>query len=379
MTSIELGTTKLAVLISRPDNEGVPALLGMGQASYDGFPNDHWESDDKLKSGLYDALGQARKMSGIKVSHCTLAMPNEYCGLVRRNKEIKIDRAVGKQDVTEIRKLVGTYSLPAPWRISDTLYGSYIVDGHRVGNPIGMECSTFGLEASLICIDFDFAKRLMNILSSLGMKVDRIEPVLPACGEALMTPAERHGGSILIDIGGYSTDFAVYENGIPVMLDWLPLGGETISQDIAQGTGVSQEEAGRLKRYCVLGLAVTGETTVHNISLDFLQEIVEARIEEILQLVRQRITDEGLWDHCRSVVLTGGGTALFRGIRQFGAGVLGLPVRLAVPDVIGISSPALASVYSAAQSAVAGGYDDSMNCWDLLKSFARRLQLKFNI
>lgn len=359
VTLIDPGTTKLAVLICRKGFNGGLELLGLGRAQYDGVQNDGWKSENITGQALDSALGQARKMAGIRISRCILGIPNEFCGLIRNEAELPLGRPVSKQDVMELRRRAAEYSLPAPWEVANVVYGTFSVDGRSVGNPLGISCEKLGLQASLICIETDFADQMTRFLRSRQIEVSKWVPVPLACGEAMLTQEDRHKGIIWVDTGGQSTDIAVYKNGIPVFYDWLPLGGDDISRDIAIGIDISIDEAERLKRYCVLGLAFDDDSEdsamqmpirdgqhIQNIPMGFLQEIVESRIEEILELVVKRVEAEGLLADSQRVVLTGGGLSLFRGIRELGSRILGLPVYLGVPDVIGLSSPTLSSVYS---------------------------------
>lgn len=362
VTVIEPGTTKMTVLTCRKGQNGSLELSGLGQVGYSGVQKDGWESEKMLYHALDAALGQARKMSGCRISSCILGIPNEFCGLIHHTKEILPTHPVTRQEVLELRRLAAEYSLPAPWEISNVLYGDFLADGSPTDNPVGMSCETLGLKASVICIHTDFAKQLTKVLRSLQVQVDRWIPVPLAYGEALLTNEDREQDTVFIDTGGESTDIAVYQGGVPVFYDWIGLGGNDISRDVATGIGVSYDEAERLKRYCVLGLAasegpeaselkmpIRNGQHIHNVPMEFLQQIVEARIEEILELVQSRIKAEGLEPADAKVVLTGAGLAMFRGIRDFSAGALGVTsqsVRLGVPDAIGLSSPALAAVYS---------------------------------
>jgi cell division protein FtsA len=391
ITAIEPGTTKLVVLIGRRNQDGVLELSGLGSVPYEGVQGDGWQSREMLTRSLNEAIGQAQKMAGIRVSHCTLGIPNEFCGLVRTKKEISPGRPVSKQDVMELRRMVSSYSLPAPWKVSNVLYGSFLVDGSSIGNPLGMTCEHLGLEASLICIQNDFAQQLTRVLSSMNIAVDRVIPVPLASGETFLTREEKQNGAVWIDVGGHSTDIAVYHNGIPVFYDWIPVGGDTITKDIVTGTGATLEEAEKLKRYCVLGLALNKDTddaamdmpvrtgrSVHNIPLELLQEIVEARIEELLEIVRDRIQSEGLLSGCQDVVLAGGGISLLRGIREFSSGVMGMPVRLGVPDVIGLSSPVLSAAYSLGCSTLNEEPSNS-RAQAVLRALLRKFKQRFHI
>lgn len=367
VTVIEPGTTKMTVLACRKGQNGSLKLTGLGQVGYSGVQEDGWKSEKMLYHSLDAALGQARKMAGYKFKRCILGIPNEFCGLISNAGNLSPGSTISERDISELRRLAADYPLPAPWEISNVIYGDLLMDGSPTANPIGLSCETLELHASVICIQTDFARQLTKVLRSLKIDVDKWIPVPLACGEALLTKEDRENGVLWLDTGGECTDILIYKGGIPIFLDWLPLGGNDISRDIAAGIGVSFEEAERLKRYCVLGLAFSGDTGtsqlqmpicggqhIHNVSVDFLQKIVEARIEEILELVHSRIEAEGLLTSYSKVVLAGGGLALFRGIRHFTAGILGQSVQLGVPDVIGLSSPIFSAVYSLGYTGLTG-------------------------
>ena len=248
-----IGTTKLAVLICRKGFNGGLELLGLGRAQYDGVQNDGWKSENITGQALDSALGQARKMAGIRINRCILGIPNEFCGLIRNEAELPLGRPVSKQDVMELRRRAAEYSLPAPWEVANVVYGTFSVDGRSVGNPLGISCEKLELQASLICIETDFADQMTRFLRSRQIEVSKWVPVPLACGEAMLTQEDRHKGIIWVDTGGQSTDIAVYRNGIPVFYDWLPLGGDDISRDIAIGIDISIDEAERLKRIVSLG------------------------------------------------------------------------------------------------------------------------------
>ena len=355
--AIDPGTTKMAVWIGRRDRDGSPELSGLGNVRYAGVSGDGWRSGGMMSRALDDALGQAWNMAGFRVDHCTLGIPNEFCGLIRNTGEMTPDHPMSGQDIEELRGKAASYSLPSPWKISDVLYGGFRADGSRVGSPLGMEKKRILLEASLICINNDFVEQLTQILTSRKIKVERILSVPLICGETFLTREEKQKGTVWIDVGGHSTDVVVYWKGIPVFFDWIPVGGENITQDIVAGTGVTSVQAEELKRHCILGLAreeeaaakelpENGDPGITDASPAFLQEIVEARVRELLEIVKDRIRAEGLLACCHSVVLAGGGISLLRGIRGLASEILAAPIRLGVPDMIGLSSPTLSAVYA---------------------------------
>ncbi len=392
VTAIDIGTTKVAVLLcQRSYNDGM-GLSGFGQAGYTEVQNDEWKSDKVLVPSLKTALGQASKMAGVKVSNCTVGIPSEYCGLVSNHKEITLDHPITRQDVMGLRKQVAHYPLPTPWKVSDVIYGSYLVDGTPVGNPLGLSCKTLGLEATIICIDTEFIRQTTQILNSLHADVESWVPVPIVSTKALLTEEERQKGALCIDVGGESIDLTIYKDNIPVFLDWIPLGGNAITRDIATSVKVSYEEAEKLKRFCVLGLALRDDPEaaemnlpiregkeIFNVPMELLQRVVEARADEMLDLVEKRIADEGLKDSYNSIILTGGGLALFRGIREFAFKKMNVPISLGVPDVIGLSGPTHSAVYAIGLAGLNNNESASVTTSKVLKALIRKIKEKLKL
>ena len=383
--AIDPGTTKMAVWIGRRDRDGSLELSGLGNVRYAGVSGDGWRSGGMMSRALDDALGQAWNMAGFRVDHCTLGIPNEFCGLIRNTGEMTPDHPMSGQDIEELRGKAASYSLPSPWKISDVLYGGFRADGSRVGSPLGMERKRILLEASLICINNDFSEQLTQILTSRKIEVERVLSIPLVCGETFLTREEKQKGAVWIDVGGHSTDIVVYWKGIPVFFDWIPVGGENITQDIVTGAGVTSGQAEKLKRHCILGLAreeeaaatempENGDSGTTDISPAFLQEIVEARVRELLEIVKDRIRAEGLLACCHSAVLAGGGISLLRGIRGLASEILAVPIRLGVPDMIGLSSPTLSAVYALGCSTPekAGGASKT------IRTFIRKIKHRFS-
>ena len=392
VTAIDIGTTKVAVLLCQRSYNYNLGLSGFGQAAYMEVQNDEWKSDKILRPSLKVALGQANKMAGFKVNNCTLGIPGEYCGLASNHKEITLEQPITRQDIMGLRKQVAHYALPAPWKVSDVIYGSYLVDGMPTGNPLGLSCKSLGLEATFICIDTGFIRQMTQILNTLQVDVESWVPVPIVSAKALLTEEERQKGALCIDIGGKSPDLTIYRENVPVFLDWIPLGGNAITRDIAASVKVSYEEAEKLKRFCVLGLALRDDPEatemnlpiregkeIFNVPMEFLQKVVEARADEILELVQKRISDEGLKDSYSSIILTGGGLALFRGIREFAFRKLDVPIRLGVPDVIGLSGPTLSAVYAIGHAGLDNHSSGAVTATKVLKALIRKIKVKLKL
>ena len=356
ITAVELGTTKVTVLIGRPKRDGSLELLGLGsEACYP--PNQAGGAYSNLqafRNPLRAALGQARKMAGTIGRRCVLGIPNEFCGLVRTEKTLEVPSSgIGKAETARLKRETEDRPLPAEWRIGPVFYEELAPHEDSL-RPGAIVCQ----RASLICLHRSFVRDAAKLLSGAGLRCDKAVPALLAQGNRFLTVQERHKGALFLDIGGFCTDIVYYRHGIPIHMDWFPLGGASLTGDIVQGLGIGWEEAERLKRSCVLGLdiaagsgpegmdyAVRQGSRILNVQADLLLTIVEARMEEILDLALNSLREIQALRPDTPVVLAGGGAALFRGARAFVSRQLGLPLRLGVPDCIGLSSPAFSAAY----------------------------------
>ncbi len=387
IAAVELGTTKVTVLVGRLKQDGMLALLGLGSAAYEQRDSTHIKPLES-RQALKMALGQAQKMTGFKINKCILGVPNEYCGLQQTQQSVSIgEGGVTKVDIHTVRKATGSYTLPPEWQITQVIYGAYLVDGEPVPEPLGAKGHSLSLSASLICINRTFVKDAIRLLSLCGIKTEKVVPVLSAQGDIFLSAEERKSGGVLIDVGAYSTDIAVYHGGIPVHYDWIPKGGASITSDIARGIGMNDKDAEKLKRNCILGLDVAAGSSeggmdytvrqgaqILNIPADLLQTIVESRVEELLETIAGCIRSvPSLVQSDAIVVLTGGGIALLRGAKEFSASQLGLPVRLGVPDCVGLSSPSLAGAYALVCSRVSAYGQNSPRVLTEIKGALRAL------
>lgn len=356
ITAVEFGNTKVTVLIGRPKRDGTLELLGLGSEAC-GLPNPAggtYADLPALRQPLRDALRQARKMAGTIGCRCVLGIPNEFCGLVRTEKSLEAPPSgFGKTEIARLKRETADYPLPAEWRVGPVFYEE------RVPKEDALQPGTVICQrASLICIHRSFVRDATRLLSSAGLHCDQAVPALLAQGNHFLTEQERQKGALLLDIGGACTDMAYYRHGIPIYMDWFPRGGSALTGDIVQGLGIDWEEAERLKRSCVLGLdiaagsgpkgmeyAVRQGSRILNVQAELLLTIVEARMEEILDLALNSLQKIPGLRPDTPVVLTGAGAALFRGARAFVSRRLGLPLRLGVPDCIGLSSPAFSAAY----------------------------------
>lgn len=361
--AIDIGTTKVTVLVVIMEDVGNLKVAGLGNVQYSSSQKNIFHDETHLKSALIAAIKQAQSMAGVTIPRIVLGIPGKCCGLVKNNSEVSLERGrVSSKDVKKAVDETYAYPLPQEWKVIQSIPHYYwIDDGQPVKNPIRKQGYNLNVLSSLICGERNFINQITDILASIKIHVDKVKSVPVACGGVLLTEEEKHNGSLLLDIGGKATSYIFYKDDVPILMDWLPVGGWNITNDISIGLDIPFEEAEKLKRQCVLGLDLNNELNddpelhmpvkvgmnTYRIPLGDVHQIVEARIDEIFQMVRDNISSQyhiSISDY--SIVLTGGGVSLLRGSKEFAADAFECPVRLGVPDAIGVSNPALSSVFA---------------------------------
>jgi cell division protein FtsA len=256
-----------------------------------------------------------------------------------------------RSDVERVLENARAIPIPTDRQILHVLPCEYLVDTQDgIREPIGMSGVRLECKAQLITAARSCVENVIKCAERCGLTVADVvlEPL--ASAEAVLTEDEREIGVAVVDIGGGTTDLILYVDGGIVGASVIPVGGMSVTSDIAAGLRTPMAEAERLKhaRGCALGRMVGGDEEMEvpgvggyaarRVPRRVLADIIEPRVEEIFAVVRKRIEDTGMLEQLSAgVVLTGGGV-LLEGMTEFAEEILGMPVRMGTPvGVRGIS------------------------------------------
>ncbi len=347
--AIDIGTTKVTCLIAETDGANKTNIVGVGTAPPDGFRLGVVINLDKATESVAAAVAAAEEMSGGKVkAYRTFVGLNgdhikhlEGIGAVPVRKPAK---GIGQRDLDDVIRQAQTIRLPNDEQILHVIPTQFIVDGQKgVRNPLGLFGVRLEVEALLIIGAVTAIENVHRVLERLDIRNRYLVLQALACSFAVCDEEDKELGCALLDLGGV-TELSVYREGEIRYMKLLPVGAANITKDVAIGLRTSFGEAEKVKRE--YGVAMAGMVEKDEpvevedasgrgpkqVSRRLLASIIEPRMEEILNLVDAEIRRTGMQDALSAgVVMTGGGAAL-QGADVLAEQILGVPVKLGIPD-----------------------------------------------
>jgi cell division protein FtsA len=318
----------------------------------------------EVANAVLESIRLAERTSGYEIASVYVGLAGAHISAVNSRGVVAInqgERGIRSLDVDRVLEAARAIDIPQNREILHVIPRSYSVDGEDgVRDPMGMQAYRLEVEAHIVTGSTSSIRNLVNCVQNAGVQIDALvlEPL--ASGETVLTDIERDMGVALVDIGGGTTDIALFIEGSIWHTVVLPTGGEQITKDIAVGlrTPFTVAEDVKVKYGHALPQAVMademlkinmfGEDVQQQVPRQFLSEIIEARVEEIFELILKEIKRSGYDGLLPAGVVICGGTAELPGIRDVAREVLGLPIRIGEPQelqglVDTLQSPAFAT------------------------------------
>jgi cell division protein FtsA len=378
IVGLDIGTTKIAAIVAEMVESGLD-VIGIGTHVSRGLKKGVIVNIDSTVAAIKQAVLEAEGMSGCEISQVYVGIAGGHIKGVNSTGTVAIkDKEVRPSDVAKVLELARAINLPADRHVLHVLPQEYRVDGQDgVREPLGM-CGV-RLEARVHIVTAA-AAALQNIIKCCSRcDLEVVDTVLEplASGEAVLERDEKDLGVALVDIGGGTTDIAIFTEGSVAHTSVIPLGGHQLTSDIAFGLRTPPHEAEKIKHRwgCALASMVSNTETIEVASVGgraprvlsrqmLCRDIIQPRIEEIFAFVKAEIMRLGCEDMLASgAVITGGATQL-PGMAELAEEVLGIPVRLGMPKGVGgladvVKSPAFSTgvglvQYGASQQSLAG-------------------------
>lgn len=347
LVAIDVGTTKICVLVAQVDSRGHLDVIGMGQHPSYGLRKGVVVNLTKTVDSLKRAIAQAESMAGIPIETATVGISGGHIRSFNSKGVVAIrNQEVSQYDINRVIEAAKAIAIPKDREILHILPQYFRVDGQEyVQDSLGMHGVRLEAQIHIITGAIASAQNIVRACESAGVSVSDIVLEQIASADAVLTPTENELGVGIIDIGGGTSDFAVYKDGRIRHSKVLQIAGNHFTSDLAIGLGIPIEKAELLKRshgFVTEELYLELEQDSIEVDLDYdggkkavdtyaLYEILEPRAQEVFNLLNDEINEYRLRTFMPSgIVLTGGG-ALLSGMSSLASEIFGMKTRIGIP------------------------------------------------
>ncbi len=344
IVGLEIGTSKVCAVVGELNADGALNIVGLGQARSRGVRKGEIADGPVAEEDVRHAIVEAEQMADVEIRSVYLGVTGSHVrGFNNRGVHpvVSADREICEEDVQDVIKNAKTINLPAQNHVVHAIRQHFLVDGQdSITNPVGMLGARVEVDVHVIHGNLNRLQNAIRSVKGLQLEVDDIVFNGLASSLALLTNEQKEMGSLVIDIGGGTTEYVVYANGIIKHTGVLAVGGDHVSNDLAYGLKVPLSRAEQLKiehgaafvEEADKGQSVTLASELglplKTINLEHLRRIMSLRLEEIFQLIGQDLESVGALDYLRSGVFLCGGGARIPQIAKLAEQVLQMPVSL---------------------------------------------------
>ncbi|MAO63872.1 MAG: cell division protein FtsA [Balneola sp.] len=347
MVGLDIGTTKICAIVASIDAQNRINILGVGKAQSDGLNRGVVVNIDKTVNAIKDAIAQAELASGIQVNSVNVGIAGDHIRSMRSKGVITInnkDNEITARDVERLLEDCQQIMLPTDQQILHVIPQEFVVDGQDgISDPVGMSGMRMEAEVHIITGLVSAAKNMYRCVEKAGYQVADLilEPL--ASSYSVLDDEEKEAGVVLVDIGGGTTDLAIFQDNTIRHTAVVAIAGQKVTDDIRLGLSVLDDQAETLKRKhgeCYADMIEEDEVITvpgiagrppKEITKSILAKIVQARMEEILEIVGIEIKRSGYADAMSAgVVITGGGS-LIKNICPLANEILGLDAKVGIP------------------------------------------------
>ena len=363
IVGIDIGTSKVSSVIAEINNFNQLEIIAIAECKCFGMKKTKITDEDEIASAIGKTISEVEAQGNIKINSAYVTIPGKYVQIVQNSivKEAR-DKFAGitSKDINSAMLQLRDIDLPDDKVVIDLIKNQFILDnGRTVEDPVGALSSTVTVTGQVILADKDYVRQLTSIFKKANIEIDGIIPNVLAERSLILDVNEMNDNVMILDIGAGNTDIGVFNGSNFVYANTIPLGGDNITNDIAQVFYISEEEADRLKKQYALALksfidndtdiiltTYKGDERNKVIKSSELIEVIEARIEEIFSLVNKQITSLGIKSNINNVILTGQGITCISKSDVAGKIVLNIPVKIATGRMISTVKPAYRSSYA---------------------------------
>ncbi len=338
---IDIGTTTVRCVVAHIDGTtGSPTIVGVGSAPNSGMRKGTVVNLSGPAQAIDDALGEAERMSGYQVNEATISINGTHILSTHADGMIAVgaaDHEITHEDLSRIEEVATLGKVPANREILDVVPHAYKLDGQdNIKDPLGMTGTRLEIDAHVVSALAPHLTNLQKAADSAKVLPHSIIVAGVAAARAVLSEQQLENGVALIDIGGATTNIAIYEEGDLQYAAVLPVGGINITNDLAIGLKTDPEIAEKLKiehasaqlRGTTSGVSLKYEGEIYTFQTSDIDEIVEARLEEIFEAIQNELKKARRAGKLPGGIVLTGGTAQLKGIVDYAKESLGLAARI---------------------------------------------------
>ena len=362
VVGLDIGTTKIAAIVGEYGDDGQINIVGIGSHPSRGLRKGVVVNIESTVESVRRAVEEAELMAGIKIHSAYVGIAGGHIRGFNSHGIIAIKtKEVTPADIDRVVDAAKAIAIPLDREVIHVLPQEYIVDDQDgIRDPLGMSGVRLEGKVHIVTAAVTSAQNVVKSVNRAGLEVEDIALEQLASSEAVLTPDEKELGVCLVDIGGGTSDLAIFAQGCIRHTTVLSLGGNHVTNDIAVGLRTPTHEAEKIKKKygCALRELVKEQETIEVpsvggreprvLSRQLLSEIIEPRMEEIFTLIQREIITSGFADLISSGVVLTGGATIMDGVPELAERVMHLPVRRGIPAGVGglvdvVSSPLYAT------------------------------------
>ncbi len=356
IVGLDIGTTKTAVVIGEMNQTNLE-VIGYGIRPSDGLRKGMVINIDRTVESILETITEAESKANCEISTIFTGISGSHIQGLNSHGIIAIKGdEVTEQDVHNVYEAAKAIAIPNNREIIHTLPQEFIIDDQDgIKDPLGMAGVRLQAKVHIITGAKSAILNIVKCCNKAGLSVSGIALQQIASAEAILSDEEKDLGTIVIDIGGGTTDISIFHSGNIVHTAVLPIGGNHITNDIAVGLRITTSQAEKIKREFgsasladnkadeQVEIGPIGSMSTKAIPKELLLNIIVPRIEEIFELTRKEIERTGLADILGAGAILTGGTSLLTNIQKSAEEILDIPVRLGAPKQIELKDPVLRS------------------------------------
>ncbi|MDR5172346.1 cell division protein FtsA [Methylobacillus sp. Pita2] len=349
IVGLDIGTSKIVAIVAELQLDGSLKVIGLGQNTSRGLKKGVVVNIDSTVQAIQRALEEAELMADCKISTVFTGIAGSHIKSLNSHGMVKIkDAEVTQMDVDRVIETARAIALPSDQQILHILTQEFIIDGQEdVREPLGMSGMKLEVKVHIVTGAVSAAQNIVKCIKRCGLEVSDLILQPLASSLAVLTEDEKELGVCLVDIGGGTTDIAVFKQGAIRHTAVVPIAGDQITNDVAVAfrTPTQSAEEIKIKHGCALRQLADSREVVEvpgvdgrdprQLSVQTLAEVIEPRVVELYEFVLGELRRSGMEEMIASGIVITGGSSLMKGMVELGEEIFHMPVRLGMPRNVG--------------------------------------------